>query len=206
MLCQSRTTSLKRGDLVVLGTAKLRHRKGISVPTMRGGDVSKRILMEFTIAFNEIHCIVLRNSKLAWPRRSASRWTSWHRKITPIAHPLRSTRDIGKMVYLTEQIRQECTDETPIRLPRSTCKYAPSPPWVWIRATCTDSSLSISEVASSSSSSTLWWQWNEHWWSSFCFEFVVARSLTADGNLLQPTGGVNRTPSHVTFSHICTHV
>ena len=30
----------KRGNLVVLGTAKLRHRKSISWPTMRGGDVS----------------------------------------------------------------------------------------------------------------------------------------------------------------------
>ena len=34
----------------------------------------------------------------------------------------------------------------------------------------------------------------------------VARSFTADGNLLQPTGGVNRTPSHVTFSRVCTNV
>ena len=32
--------------------------------------------------------------------------------------------------------------------------------------------------------------------------FVVARSFTADGNLLQPTGSVNRTPSHVTFSRV----
>ena len=34
---------------------------------MRGRDVSKRILMEFTIAFNEIQYIVIRNSKLAGP-------------------------------------------------------------------------------------------------------------------------------------------
>ena len=40
-----------------------------------------------------------------------------------------------KLVYLTEQIRQKCTDETPIRLPRSTDKYAPSPPRIWRRAT-----------------------------------------------------------------------
>ena len=56
----------KRCDLVVLGTAKLRHRKSISWPTMRGGDVSKRILMEFTIASNEIQYIVIRNSKIGW--------------------------------------------------------------------------------------------------------------------------------------------
>ena len=34
------------------------------------------------------------------------------------------------------------------------------------------------------------------------FQFVLVRSFTADSNLLQPTVGVNRTPSHVTFSHL----
>ena len=80
----------------MLGTAKLRHRKSMSWPIMRGGDVSKRNLTEFTIAFNEVQHIVIRNSKLAGLRRSASRWTNWHRKTTPIAHPLRSSRDFTK--------------------------------------------------------------------------------------------------------------
>ena len=57
MLSQSRTTSSERSDLVVLGTAKLRHRNSISWSTMRGRDVSRRILMEFTIASNEIQYI-----------------------------------------------------------------------------------------------------------------------------------------------------
>ena len=52
-----------------------------------------------------------------------------------------------KLVYHTEQIRQKCTDEAPIRLPRSTDRYAPSPPWIWKRATWTNSSLSIPKVA-----------------------------------------------------------
>ena len=69
----SRTTSSRRGDLEVLGTANLRHRKSISWPTMRGGDVSKRNLKEFTIASNEIQHFVSRNSELVGPRRSASR-------------------------------------------------------------------------------------------------------------------------------------
>ena len=94
MLSQSRTMSSEWCDLVVLGTAKLRGRKSMSWPTTRGRDVSNRILMEFTIASNEIQKIVNRNSQLAGPRRSASRWTNWHRKPTPVAHPLRSTRDI----------------------------------------------------------------------------------------------------------------
>ena len=46
---QSRTTSSKRDDFEVLGTAKLSHRNSISWPTTRGGNVSKRIMMEFTI-------------------------------------------------------------------------------------------------------------------------------------------------------------
>ena len=37
--------------------------------------------------------------------------------------------------YLTEQIRQKCTDETPIRLPRSSQNNEPSPPRIWRRAT-----------------------------------------------------------------------
>ena len=36
--------------------------------------------------------------------------------------------------------------------------------------------------------------------------FVVVRSLTSDGNLLQTTGSVNRTTSDVTFSRICIHL
>ena len=37
------------------------------------------------------------------------------------------------------------------------------------------------------------------------FSFVVVRSFTADIDLLQATGGLNRTPSHVTFSRTCVH-
>ena len=96
MLSPSRTTSSKRCDLMVLGTAKPTHRKSISWPTRRERDVSKIILIEFTLVSNEIQYIVTRNSKLAGPRRSASQWISWHRKTTPTAHPLRNMRDIGK--------------------------------------------------------------------------------------------------------------
>ena len=46
--------------------AKLRHRNSMSWPTTRGGDVSKRILMEFTTASNDIQKIVTRNSKIGW--------------------------------------------------------------------------------------------------------------------------------------------
>ena len=53
-------------------------------------------------------------------------------------------RYIRKLVFLAEHIWQKCTDETPIRLPRSINKYAPSSPWVWRRATWTDSFLAVS--------------------------------------------------------------
>ena len=72
-LSQSRTTSSRRDDLVVFGMAKLSHKK------------------KHFVAHNEIQQIVMRNSKLAGLRRSASRWISWHRKTTPTAHPLRSS-------------------------------------------------------------------------------------------------------------------
>ena len=162
MLSPSRTTSSRRGDPMVLGTAKPTHRKSILLHTTRGRDVSKRILMEFTIASNEIQYIVIRNSKLAGPRRSASQWISWHRKTTSTAHPLRNVRDIGKLEHLTEQIGQECTDETPIRtavtimnrLHRESGEERPEP-------------ILFHQYQrwhpSSSSSSISWWQWNENW-------------------------------------------
>ena len=107
MLSQFRTASSRRGDPKVLGTAKPKHRKNILWPMTRGRDVSKRIMKDFTIVSNEIQYIVIRNSKLAGPRRSASQWINWHRKTTPAAHPLRSMPDIRKMVYLTETNQAE---------------------------------------------------------------------------------------------------
>ena len=109
MLSESRTTSSRRGDLMVLGTAKLRHRKSMLWPTMRGGDVSKRNLKEFTIASNEIQHIVIRNSKLAVHRNGQ----------IGTGRPL---------VSHTEQIGQECTDETSITLPNVSHTNEPSPP------------------------------------------------------------------------------
>ena len=96
---------------------------------------------------NEIQHIVIRNSKLAGLRWSASRWIHWHRKTIPIAHLLRSTGDFRKLVYVTELIRQKCTDETPIRLPSSSHNYEPTPPRIWRRAPWTNPPLSIPKVA-----------------------------------------------------------
>ena len=91
VLSQFRTTSSRRIDPMVLDTEKLKHRKSILWPTMRGRDVSKRIMKEFTIVSYEVQFFVTRNSKLAGPRRSASQWRNWHRKTTPTAYPMRNT-------------------------------------------------------------------------------------------------------------------
>ena len=60
--------------------------------------------------------------------------------------------------------------------------------------------------SSSSSSSTSWWRWNENWWSSFFFN-GVARSFTADSNLLQPTGVCeqNTLTRHIFLVFLRTH-
>ena len=42
---------------------------------------------------SEIQYIVIRNSKLAGPRSSASQLINWHRKTIPTAHCLRNMRD-----------------------------------------------------------------------------------------------------------------
>ena len=115
---------------------------------MRGGNVSKRNLKEFTIVSNEIQYIVTRNSKLAGPRRSASQWINWHRKTIPTSHPLRNMRDIKTWVSHTEQIGQECTDETPITLPNSSHINEPSPPRIRRRTTGTHPFSTIPKVAS----------------------------------------------------------
>ena len=152
----------------------LRHQKGAtswcSARTTGGGDVSKRILMEFTIVSNEIQYIVIRNSKLAGPRRSASQWRNWHRKTTPTAHPLRSMRD-RKNWYISlnklgrnapMKLRSDFRTAVTImsRLHRESGEERPEP-------------IPFHQYqrwhSSSSSSSTSWWQWNENWWSSFFF-------------------------------------
>ena len=152
----------------MLGTAKPTHRKSISWPITRGRDVSKRTLIEFTIISNEIQYIVIRNSKLAGPRRSASRWTNQQRKTTPIAHPLRSMRDKRKTVILSlnksgrnarmklrSDFREAVTSMHPLHRESGEERPKPIPFQQYQRW-----------HSSSSSSSTSWWQWNENWWIS----------------------------------------
>ena len=95
---------------------------------MRGWDVSKRNLKEFTIASNEFAT----QNWLDWGDVHWDEQNSTGKSLLlSIAWRVRKTKE--KLLYHTEQIRQKCTDETPIRLPRSTYKYAPSSPWIWRR-------------------------------------------------------------------------
>ena len=85
---------------MVLGTVKLKHGNSTISPSTRGRDVAKEltarknITKEFTIVFFETKFFVNRNSKLDGPSRSASKWISWHRRITPTIYPERISRDI----------------------------------------------------------------------------------------------------------------
>ena len=85
---------------------KLKHKKSISWPTTRGRD-------------------------LAVLKRRASRWED--QSCCPSSEEYERYK---KNWYISlNKSGRKCTDETPIRLPRSTYKYAPSPPRIWRRAT-----------------------------------------------------------------------
>ena len=200
----------------MFGTAKPKDRKeSILWPTTRGRDVSKKKFEGIHDRFQrDIQYIVIRNSKLAGLRRSASQWINWHRKTTPTAYPMRNMREINILVSHTERIGQKCTDETRSdfrtavtfmnRLHRESGEERPEPiPF-----------HQYPRWHPSSSSSSSWWQWvkNVGAQNLSCFFFlkkkksVVAGSSTADGNLLHPTGGVNSTPHTSLFSRACAHL
>ena len=138
---------------MVLGTVKLKHRKSTISLSTRGRDVAKEltarknITKEFSIVFYETTYIVIRNSKLAGPSRNASKWTSWHRRITSTVHPEMNSRDIKKVVSHIQQIGQECTDASSIRLPSCGHSQKLSPPRIKRRTCRTHSFSTISKMA-----------------------------------------------------------
>ena len=98
---------------MVLDTAKLKNRKSTKKPSTRGRDAAKeltlekKITKEFMVVFKETKSIVIRNSKLAGPNRSASRWTSWHNKITPNKNS-RDTKDSGVSHWISRAKMRRC--------------------------------------------------------------------------------------------------
>ena len=207
MLSQSRTTPSKRGDLVVLGKAKLRHRNS----SFLGHNARRRCI---TKNFDEFHDRFQRDSvyrdselKIGWTEEKSIEMDklaqedhsccptseeyekckkNWHISLNKSGRnaPMKLRSDFREAATIMNRLHRESGEERPEPIP-----FHQYQRW----------------HSSSSSSSTSWWQWNENWWSSFLFEFVVARLFTASGSLLQPTECVNRTPSHVTFSRVSLH-
>ena len=107
---------------------------------------------------------VIRNSQLAGPRRTASRWTSWYRKPTPTAQPLRSMRDFRRTRYISlnksgrnapmklrSDFREAVTIMNSLHRESGEKRLEPIPFYQYQRW-----------HSSSSSSNTSWWQWNEN--------------------------------------------
>ena len=172
---------------------------------MLEGDVSKRNLLEFTIVSNEIQYIVIRNSKSAGPRKCIA--MDKLAQEEPLQPPiLWGIWEISKtLVSHTEQIGQECTDETSIRLPNRSHINEPSPPRIRRRTCRTNPFSTVPKVA------PVFFQFfmvAVEWTLVELIskkKIVAAGSFTTDGNLMQPTGCVNSTPHTSPFSHVCPH-
>ena len=139
MLSKSRTTPSERGDLVVLGTAKLRHRKSISWTTTRGRDVSKRI-------FERIHDRFQRGSvfrdsqlKIGWTEEKCIKMD----KLAQEDHSYCPSSEEYSQLWTVCTVNLEKNDLNQFLFHQYQRWHS-----------------------SSSSSSTSWWQWNENWWSS----------------------------------------
>ena len=163
--------------------------------------------MEFTIVSNEIQKIVFSQLEIGWTEekcieldklaqedhsycpssgeydRYLKNWSFSLNKSGKNA-PMRLRSDFRTAVTRMNRLHRESGEERPEPIPFHQYQW-------W---------------NSSSSSSSSRWQWNQNWWTSSLFLFVVARSFTADGNLLQPTGGANNTPHTSPFSRVCAHV
>ena len=130
---------------------------------------------------------MIRNSKLAGPRRSASQWINWHKKDIPTAHLLRSMRDIGKLVYLNQQTGKNA----PMRL-RSDFRTSVT---IMNRLHRVNTKGSIRLLLPNLHGGSGMKTGGAH---NF-LNIVVARSFTADGSLLHSTECVKGALHNVTF-------
>ena len=131
---------------------KLKHRNSSISHSTRGSDVAKEltdrknIKKEFTIVFYETQFIMIRDSKLFDRSRSATKWMNWHKD-----HSNRPSKDEFQrsktVVSHIEQIGQECTDATSIRLPNCSHNQEPSPPRIRRKTCRTNSFSAMSKMA-----------------------------------------------------------
>ena len=173
MLSQSRTTSSRRGNPMVFGTAKLKHGKKHFVAFFY--EIRKNRDSQLKIGWTEEKCIAM--DKLAQEDHS---YRLSHEGIFEISKTLENH---------TEQIGQECTDETSIRLLNRSHIYEPSPPRVR-RSTCRTNPFSTVPKVAPVFFQFFMVELGQKTGGAQNYFFVVVGSFTADSNLLQPTGVV----------------
>ena len=169
MLSQSRTKSLERGDLVVLGTAQMRHRNTISWHNARRRCIKKNFDgihdrfqsdplyrdSQLKIGWTEEKCIEM--DKLAQEdhsycpsseeyERYRKNWYTSLKKSGRNA-PMKLRSDFRTAVTIMNRLHRESGEERPEPIP-----FHQFQRW-------------------HSSSSSSWGQWNENWWSSYFFYF-----------------------------------
>ena len=184
MLSQSRTTSSRRGNPMVFGTAKLKHGKKHFVAFFY--EIRKNRDSQLKIGWTEEKCIAM--DKLAQEDHSyrlshedflryQNHWKITLNKSGKNA-PMRLRSDfwtaVTLMIRLHRESGEECAEPIPFQQYQ---RWHPS------------------------SSILQGWIGLKNWWSSIFIFFVVVGSFTADSNLLQPTGGgANKTPHTSPFS------
>ena len=92
---------------------------------MRGGDVSKRNLKEFTI---EDLTYLDSQLKIGWTGEKCNEMDKLAQENYTCRPSSEEYERYKKKVYLAEHVRQKCTDETPIRFPNSSHINEPSSP------------------------------------------------------------------------------
>ena len=167
MLSQSRTTSLRRGDLVVLGTVKVTQKEHSIAHNARRRCIKKnfegihdRFQKDFTyrdsqlrIGWTEEKCIEM--DKLAQknftyhpsPEEYERYKKNWYISLNTCGRnaPMKLRSDFREALTNMHRLHRESGEERP----------APIPFYQYLKW-----------HSSSSSSSTSWWQWHDHWWSS----------------------------------------
>ena len=145
---QSRTMSLRKGDLMAIVMGKLKNKENILLPIIWGRDAPRIFFKGFTTASKTTQHFGNSCSALIELKRYASRWTKTRRKISPIEWRKMNTSDTKRIGGSLSINLENWTDERSFRLQRSVDQITPSSPRVWRRATRTDSLLAIPEMAS----------------------------------------------------------
>ena len=107
---QSRTMSLRRGDLLVRGMGRLKNKDNTILHIIWERGASKEVLKEFKIVSRKIQHFVNRHSALIDMKKCASRWTRTRRKISPIVCRKTSALDTKRIggslsIHLAKIIR-----------------------------------------------------------------------------------------------------